>query len=570
MEVHKQDLPSQGKSIKYDGYNTDFSRLSAGLALLMSLGAANGPFVGPTFCLPEVSAGGMSAPPNPRMHSMQLPDEAISYNYQNLLVQAADVWTPGAELRHQHCLPLEPLQELTPRVLQVRSQVATERELKQTAPPPVTQPSPPGGGGRGGPTSGVLQAGFINLPQALLDQHKRKNEASTLGRIIKLAGRMREEVDRFVVLGIGGSSMGARALVEAMRSSQHNDLPPKHRSGTPRIYFEGNNADNDSLHELFEMLSVTCVDPDQREERWGVSVISKGGDTLETAVAFRAIRREMMEYYGSHSPRMKNLIVPITGETGKLRSLCSADGMPEENILTIPDDIGGRFSVFTPVGLFPAAVMGLDVRALLLGAASMTKRFLEERFENNPVLQFAAVNYLMYAKMQKPIRVLSIWSKKLEAVGLWYDQLLAESLGKQGVGPTPITAVQTREMHSRGQQHQDGRRDKVINNLVVKAWANPPIMIGMSERNEDDLNRFNRKGLPDIMKAAREGTNKAYFDAARPTADIELPVISEHTLGQLLQMLMLATVVEGHLLGVNPYGQPGVEAYKTNMMELLK
>jgi glucose-6-phosphate isomerase len=485
--------------------------------------------------------------------TMQLPDEAIAYNYQNLLVQELTEWTPAAELRQQHFLSLEALHEMTPRVLQVRSQIATERELKQI--PAKMQP---------------LQAGFINLPQSLLDQHKRKGDASTLGRVLKLAGRMREEVDRFVILGIGGSYMGARALFEAMRSSQHNDLPTKERSGTPRFYFEGNNADNDSLQELFEMLSVTCIDPDRREERWGATVISKGGDTLETAVAYRALRREMIEYYGSHSPRMKNLIVPITGETGKLRALCNADGMPEENILLIPEDIGGRFSVFTPVGLLPAAVMGLDVRALLLGAAAMTKRFLEERFENNPVLQYAAVNYLMYTKYQKPIRVMSIWSKKLEAIGMWYDQLLAESLGKQGVGPTPITAVQTRDMHSRGQQHQEGTRDKVINNLVVKAWINPPIIIGMSERNEDDLNRFNRKGLPDVMKAAREGTNKAYLDAARPTADIELPVISEHTLGQLMQMLMLATVVEGRLLGVNPYGQPGVQAYKANMIELLK
>jgi glucose-6-phosphate isomerase len=165
---------------------------------------------------------------------------------------------------------------------------------------------------------------------------------------------------------------------------------------------------------------------------------------------------------------------------------------------------------------------------------------------------------------------MSIWSKKLEALGLWYDQLLSESLGKQGVGPTPITALETRDMHSRGQQHQEGARDKVINNVVVKAWNNPPVMIGMSDRNEDDLNRFNRKGLPDVMKAAREGTAKAYFDAARPTADIVLPVISEHTLGQVMQMLMLATVVEGRLLGVNPYGQPGVQTYKTNMYELLK
>ena len=484
---------------------------------------------------------------------MQLPDEAIAYDYKNLLADALEDWTPAAELRQQHFLSPEKLQELTPRVLQVRSQVATERDLKQV--PPKMQP---------------LDAGFIDLPQKMLDQHRKQGDASELGRILTLSARMREEVDRFVILGIGGSYMGARALFEGLRSSLHNDLPAKDRSGVPRIYFEGNNLDNDSLHELFEMLSITCIDPDQRDERWGVTVISKSGGTLETAVAYRAIRRELIEYYGSHSPRLKNLVVPITGEAGKLRALCKADGFPDENMLTIPDNVGGRYSVFTPVGLFPAAVMGLDVRALLLGAAAMTRRFLDERFENNPVLQYAAVNYLMATQYQKPIRVMSVWSKKLEALGLWYDQLLAESLGKQGLGPTPITGVQTRDLHSRGQEHQEGMRDKVINNIVVKGWTNPPIMVGMSDRNEDELNTYNRKSLPDLMVAARDGTNKAYHDAARPTADLVMPTISEHTMGQLMQMLMLATVVEGRLLGVNPYGQPGVEAYKGNMKALLK
>jgi glucose-6-phosphate isomerase len=222
------------------------------------------------------------------------------------------------------------------------------------------------------------------------------------------------------------------------------------------------------------------------------------------------------------------------------------------------------------VGLLPAAVMGLDVRALLLGASAMTRRFLDEPFERNPVLQFAAVNYLMYQTLHKPIRVLSIWSKKLEALGLWYDQLLAESLGKHNQGPTPITTVQTRDLPSRGQQHQEGTRDKLINNLVVQSPKHPPIMIGMMERNEDGLNSFNRKGLPDVLTAAFKGTNQAYYEAARPTADIILPTLTEHTMGQLMQMLMLATVVEGRLLGINPYGQPGVEAYKRNMLNLLK
>jgi glucose-6-phosphate isomerase len=484
---------------------------------------------------------------------MQLPDEAITYQYQNLLAPISEEWTPAAELRQQHFLAPAKLRDLMPRVLQVRSQVATERELKEV--PPEMLP---------------LDAGFIDLPQKLLDQHRRQTDASTLGRILKIAQRLREEVDRFVILGIGGSYLAPQVLFDALRSTFHNDLPAKDRSGTPRIYFEGNNADNDALAELFELLSITCVDPDQREERWGLTVISKSGGTLETAIAYRAIRREFAEYYGAHSPRSKNLIVPITGENGKLRAMCKADGFPEENILTIPGDVGGRFSVFTPVGLLPAAVMGLDVRALLLGAAAMTKRFMEERFENNPVLQYAAVNHLMHTQHHKPIRVLSIWSKKLASLGMWYDQLLAESLGKEGLGPTALTAVETRDLHSRGQQHQEGARDKMINNLVVKTPKNSPIMIGMADRNEDELNSFNRKSLPDVMDAAWRGTNKAYYDVARPTADLILPTISEHTIGQLMQMLMLATIVEGRLLGVNPYGQPGVEAYKKNMHALLK
>lgn len=483
---------------------------------------------------------------------MQLPDEAISYHYQSLLVPAREDWTPAAELRTQHYLHAQEIRDLMPRLLQVRSQVATERELRQV--PPEMQP---------------LDAGFIDLPQKTLDQFRRQGEASLLGRVLNLGTRLREQVDRVVILGIGGSYLGARVLFEALRSSYHNELPPETRLGVPRIYFEGNNVDNDTVQELLDLLQTTCVDPELREERWGMIVISKSGNTLETAAAYRIFRKEMAEYYGSHSPRLRELVVPVTGATGKLRELARAEGFADTDILTIPEDVGGRFSVFTAVGLLPAAVMGLDVRALLLGASAMTRRFLEEPFERNPVLQFAAVNYLMTRNHAKPIRVLSIWSKKLEAVGLWYDQLLAESLGKQGQGATPITAVQTRDLHSRGQQHQEGVRDKLINNLVLKTGRTPPIKIGMADNNQDDLNQYNRKTLPDILDAALRGTNQAYDDVARPTADIVLPTLSEHTMGQLLQMLMLATVVEGRLMGINPYGQPGVEAYKRNMKAVL-
>jgi glucose-6-phosphate isomerase len=485
---------------------------------------------------------------------MQLPDEAITYNYQSLLAIPVEEWSLGAEMRARHFLPPARLKDFTPRLLQVRSQVAAERELRQ--PPPEMLP---------------LEAGFIDLPQQTLDQHRRQGDASVLGRALTQAARLREQADRVVILGVGGATAGARALFEALRSTYHNELPPEVRLGVPRIYFEGDNADNDALQDLLDLLENTCVDPEIREERWAVLVISKSGDTLETTVTQRVLRRSAADYYtANRAERLRDLFRFVTAQASKLRDLAKVEGRKDEDVLTIPDNVGGRYSVFTPAGLLPAAVMGLDVRALLLGAAAMTKRFLEEPFERNPVLQYAGVNYLLGEEFGKPLRVLAIWSKKLESLGRWYDQLLAGSLGKQGRGPAPLTIVQTRDMYSRGQQHQDGPRDRLINNLVIKSPRAPAIPVGMADHNEDNLNALCRKTYPDLLDAALKGTNQAYQESARPTADLVVPTLSEHTMGQLLQMLMLATVVEGRLLGINPYGQPGVEAARRNRQKLLR
>lgn len=484
---------------------------------------------------------------------MQLPDEAIEYDYRRLIASPSEVWTPLAELQSRHFLQADKLDAARTKLNAIRGQVASERELQN--PPAKLQP---------------LQVGFIDLPQKLLDQFRRKGDASELGKINRIAQRIKDNCDRFVILGTGGSYLGAKAVFECLCHTYHNEMPAKMRMGKPRIYFEGNNLDNDALQELIELLDNSCVDPEMAEERYGIAIISKSGNTLETAAAARVFRGEMAKLYGTRSQYLKQLIVPITGPKGKLRDFCRAEGFDDDDVLLIPDDIGGRFSVFTAVGLLPAAVMGLDVRALLLGAATMTKRFLEEPFERNPVLQYAAVNHLMAEECGKTNRVLAVWSRKLESIGFWYDQLLSESLGKQGRGPTPMTVVQPRDLHSRGQQHQDGARDKIVNNLFVRTAKHPPVPIGMNDRNEDDLNSFSRKAYPDLLAAAYEGSNQAYLEAARPTADIILPVLTEHTIGQLMQMLMLATAVEGRLSGVNPYGQPGVEIYKQNMMKLLR
>jgi glucose-6-phosphate isomerase len=485
--------------------------------------------------------------------AMELPDEAIAYHYESLLVPCGEDWTPAAELRARHFLDPERLKDLTPRLMQCRSRVAAEREIRIV--PPEQTP---------------LEPGFIDLPQATLDNHRRKGESSDLGRVLALANRLREDADRIVVLGIGGSVMGARALFGALRSVYHNELPGESRLGVPCVYFEGDSADNETLQDLLELLQLTCVDPARRDERWAVVAVSKSGESLEPAVALRVFRREAAEYYGLRSEWLTRLFAAVSGPDSPLQNLFAAAGHDSDAALTIPGNVGSRFSVFSPAGLLPAALMGLDVRALLLGAAAMTKRFVEEPFERNPVLQYAGVNYLLSEQCGKPLRMLSVWSKKLEAVGHWYEQLLSESLGKQGRGPTPMTIVGSRDLHTRGQLLLEGPKDRVINNLVVKSPRSVPVMVQMADHNEDGLNAFSRKGLPDLTTAALQATNQAYFDSGRPSADIVVPTLSEHTVGQLLQMLMLATVVEGRLMGVNPYSQPAVEMCKRHQLEGLQ
>ncbi len=485
--------------------------------------------------------------------TVELPDEAIAYHYQSLLMPVAEEWSAAAELRARHFLAPSRLKELLPRLTQCRSQVAAEREMRNV--PPEMQP---------------LDAAFIDLPQTTLDNYRRRSESNDLARVLTLASQLRERADRVVFLGAADAIRGPRALFEALLSRYHNELPPETRMGTPRIYFEGDSADNDALQSLLDLLQITCVDPEQREERWAIVSLDKSGDALEPAIALRVFRREALEFYGLRSEWLRELFAAVSGSESKLRRQFLAHGHEDASILSVPDNVGSPFSVFSAAGLLPAAVMGLDVRALLLGAAAMTKRFLEEPFERNPVLQFAGVNYLMTQECHKPLRVLSAWSKKLEALGWWYDQLLSSSLGKQGRGPTPLTMVGPRDLSVRGQQHQDGPRDRLINNLIVKNPKTVPILVQMAEHNEDELNQYNRKGLPDIQNAALAGVNQAYYEAARPTADLVLPALSEHTMGQLMQMLMLATVVEARLMGVNPYGQPGGEVYKRHRKELLK
>ncbi len=412
-----------------------------------------------------------------------------------------------------------------------------------------------------------LDSGFIEWPQRLLDELKAKGDASQLGQIQIAAKRLRENFDRVVLLGIGGSYMGAKALFDALCHPFHNELSRDARRGVPRIYFEGNNLDSDALRALVEMLPQSASAPKTVNDRWATVVISKSGGTLETAIAFRVFRKAAEDYFGAGSADLKQAIASITGETGKLRNVTNEQGY--QSVFPIPDGIGGRFSILTAVGLLPAAIMGLDIVQLLQGAADMTQSFFTAPTGQNPVLDYTGIGHL-YEMTGQHIRLLSTWGKKLESVGFWYDQLLSESIGKDGRGATPITVVNTRDLHSRGQQHQEGCRDKLITNVIVEQHALPAVGIPAFATDHDDLNQYQKKTVSNVLSAAIQGTNEAYAADRRPTTDLVLPKLSEYSLGQVFQMLMLATVVEGRLLGINPYGQPGVEAYKKATMRLLK
>ncbi len=431
---------------------------------------------------------------------------------------------------------------LSPRLAAARQQVVDDLTLFQQGAVLAEEMKP-------------LDAAFFDLPERLLGQ-----ERPLLDRIIAAGDSLAAEVDRVVLLGIGGSYMGSLALFEACCHPYHNELSRQRRGGRPRIYFEGNNLDNDAVQGLLDLVEGT--------DDWGLVVISKSGGTLETAVAFRLFLEELRKACGGDAAKLASRVIAVTGATGRLSDLAAAIGCP--NVFPIPDGVGGRCSVLSAVGLLPAAIMGLDVGHLLEGAAAMNERFRTAAPAENPPLAYAGVSRLMETRRGATIRVLSTWGKGLQGVGLWYDQLLSESLGKNGLGATPLTVVNTRDLHSRGQQHQEGRRDKLITNVVVEKTHREWIAIEQSQFDQDRLNGLSGKTLPDLLGAAYTGTNQAYADDHRNTATIRLPRLDEGSLGQLFQMLMLATVVEGRLVGINPYGQPGVEAYKKNMTAILR
>lgn len=389
--------------------------------------------------------------------------------------------------------------------------------------------------------------GFLDLPY---------QDAATLEAIQATADRLAALGDIHVVLGIGGSYLGARALVEGLCHPYRNELPRATRNGRPRLYWEGNNVDPDSMAALLGMLPE--FRPEGLDRAFTVNVISKSGTTLETAVGFRLFHERTRQVYGSRYAA--HIVATTDGAKGTLRALAQKEGF---ETFVIPDDVGGRYSVFTPVGLLPAAVAGIDIHQLIAGARAMAERCRTADLRQNPAYLYAVLQHLATRKGYD-VSLMAAWSKRLEFFGFWYDQLAAESLGKEEQGRVPLTSVNTRDLHARGQQIQEGQRNTVVTNLLIEK-PNEDVVVPFVEGDPDGLNYVSGKTLSEVTRKALEGTVYAYAREGRPSMTIHLPELNAYTMGQLMFMFELATVAEGYLMGINPLDQPGVEAYKKFM-----
>ncbi|MDR1381083.1 MAG: glucose-6-phosphate isomerase [Tannerella sp.] len=395
-----------------------------------------------------------------------------------------------------------------------------------------------GGTGRG---SDFL--GWLHLPSSIGEAELNDIEA--------VAARLRE-CEIVVVIGIGGSYLGTKAVVEALNDGF--DLLREGRKN-PVIAYAGHNIGEDYLSELCEAL---------RDKRFGIINISKSGTTTEPAIAFRILRKLLEKNIGRESA--KNYIVAVTDRTrGALRTLADREGY---RTFVIPDDVGGRFSVLTPVGLLPIAVAGISIRELVRGAADMEKATgADVPFGENIASLYAATRNALYADGKK-VEILANFHPKMHYIGEWWKQLYGESEGKDGKGIFPASVDFTTDLHSMGQWIQDGER--IIFETVISV-ANPDAALAVpaDETDLDGLNYLAGKRIDEVNKMAELGTLLAHVDGGVPNIRITLPELNAYHIGQLFYFFEKACGISGYILGVNPFDQPGVEAYKKNMFALL-
>ncbi|MFR8003744.1 MAG: glucose-6-phosphate isomerase [Hydrogeniiclostridium sp.] len=384
--------------------------------------------------------------------------------------------------------------------------------------------------------------GWVTLPT--------EYDKEEFARIKAAAKKIQCDTDVFIVIGIGGSYLGARAAIEFLKSNNYNALP----KNTPDIYFAGNSISSTALSELLRICEGKNV---------SINMISKSGTTTEPAIAFRVLRELLEKKYGKEGAR--NRIYCTTDRAkGTLKHLADQEGY---ETFVVPDDVGGRYSVLTAVGLLPIAVSGADIDALMAGAARAQKELMEPELEKNDCYKYAAVRNILYRK-GKETEILVSYEPCFTMMCEWWKQLFGESEGKDNKGLFPASCVFSTDLHSMGQYIQQGRRN-LMETVVLFEKAKEEIVIGNDPENVDGLNFLEGKTMDYINRKAFEGTVLAHTDGGVPNVVVEAPDFSEDTLGYLIYFFEKACAVSGYMMGINPFDQPGVENYKKNMFALL-
>ncbi|WP_117169020.1 glucose-6-phosphate isomerase [Paraliobacillus sediminis] len=387
--------------------------------------------------------------------------------------------------------------------------------------------------------------GWIDLPE--------NYDKEEFARIKKSAEKIKSDSDVLLVIGIGGSYLGARAAIEMLTHSFYNALPKEQRD-TPQIIFVGNSISSKYMNDLFDLLKDKDV---------SINVISKSGTTTEPALAFRIYRKFLEEKYGAEEAKGR-IYATTDKEKGALKTLATEEGYES---FIIPDDVGGRYSVLTAVGLLPIAASGVDIDAMMKGAQAAQHDLSEPDMDKNPAYQYAAVRNVLYNK-GKTIEMLINYEPSLQYFSEWWKQLFGESEGKDYKGIYPSSANFSTDLHSLGQYVQEGRRD--IFETVLHVLESPSeISIEKDGQDLDGLNYLAGETVDFVNEKAYQGTMLAHTDGQVPNLIVHLPKLDAYTFGYVVYFFEKACAISGYLLGVNPFDQPGVEAYKKNMFALL-
>lgn len=389
--------------------------------------------------------------------------------------------------------------------------------------------------------------GWLDLPSRV-DQKE-------LEKIKKCATKIRKDSEVLVVIGIGGSYLGARAVIESLTHTFYNLLPAEQRN-SPQILYVGNNISGTYLNDLIELIG---------DRDLSINVISKSGTTTEPAIAFRFFRELLENKYGLKEAR-KRIYVTTDKSKGALKTLAKTE---RYETFIIPDNIGGRYSVLTPVGLLPIATAGISIDELLEGARFAQERYSDQNLKYNDCYQYAVARNILYKK-DKNIELLVTYEPKMHYMIEWWKQLFGESEGKDLKGIYPSGAEFTTDLHSLGQYIQEGRRNLLETVLSIEKTENSQMKIHLDEDDLDGLNYIAGKSLDFVNKKAMQGTIEAHTQGDVPNIVIHMERLNAQNLGELIYFFELACAMSGNLLGVNPFNQPGVEKYKTNMFTLLK